>query len=203
MSPALCAPFDRNRQGLNLGEGAGILILESADSACRRGIRPDLRLAGYGSASDAYHLTAPRPDGSGLETALRVALSEAGITPGDTAFVNAHGTATRENDKVEGAVLARVFGRDVRFLSTKGLTGHTLGAAGALEAAFTAAALREGWIPASAGCVEPDPEIPASPVRERTAIHGRWAASTSLAFGGVNSAVIIGLADRRDGGNRS
>lgn len=187
-----CRPFDRERQGLNLGEGAGVLILETAASARRRGVTPRLCVAGYGAACDAHHLTAPRPDGSGLEAAIRVSLTDAGITPDEVCFVNAHGTATRDNDKVEGGVLARVFGPAIRILSTKGFTGHTLGAAGGLEAAFTALALREGWIPASPGFENQDAEIPIGAVRERTAISGRWAVSTSLAFGGNNASLVIG-----------
>jgi 3-oxoacyl-[acyl-carrier-protein] synthase II len=187
-----CRPYDRDRQGLNLGEGAGVLILESEASVRRRGVRPPAFVAGYGAACDAYHLTAPRPDGGGLQAALSVSLMEAGIQPADIAFVNAHGTATRDNDKVEGAVLARVFGPDIKLISTKGFTGHTLGAAGALEAAFTVMALRERWIPASPGFVNRDDEIPIGAVRERTALTGRYAVSTSLAFGGNNAALVIG-----------
>jgi 3-oxoacyl-(acyl-carrier-protein) synthase len=119
---------------------------------------------------------------------------EAKIEAGDVCFVNAHGTATRDNDKIEGAVFARVFGRGVEFLSSKGFTGHTLGAAGGLEAAFTTAALREGWIPPSAGFVHEDPEILMSPVQEKTAVTGRFAISTSLAFGGNNAAIVISRA---------
>ncbi len=193
-SPVLCSPFDRDRQGLNLGEGAGILVLETPASARRRGAAPGLAVYGFGSAADAHHLTAPRPDGSGLEAAIQEALAEASLTPADIDFINAHGTGTRDNDKVEGTTLARIFGERVRFLSTKGYTGHTLGAAGGLEAAFSGLALREGWIPASAGFREPDPEIPAMPVAEKTTVSGRFALSTSLAFGGSNAAVIIGIA---------
>jgi 3-oxoacyl-(acyl-carrier-protein) synthase len=156
-------------------------------------VAPTVTLAGYGLACDAYHMTAPRPDGSGLEAAIGRALAEAGLTPDAIAFVNAHGTATRDNDRVEGSVLARVFGPDVKVLSTKGYTGHTLGAAGALEAAFTAAGLREGWVPASAGFVNRDEEIPLAALRERTAVRGRYALSTSLAFGGNNAALVLGL----------
>ena len=148
-------------------------------------------LAGYGSAADAYHLTAPRPDGTGLKSALSKALDQAGITPDDVCFVNAHGTATKDNDHVEGTTLAQVFGTEMKVLSTKGLTGHTLGAAGGLEAVFTAMALREGWIPASAGFVNKDNGIPLAPVTEKTTIRGRYAVSTSLAFGGNNSALVI------------
>jgi len=192
LSDSTCAPFDRDRKGLNLGEGAGVLVLESEASSSSRRKEPQIYLSGYGSAADAYHLTAPRPDGSGLEASLRRAMSEAKIRPDDVCFVNAHGTATRDNDKVEGSVLKRIFGEEVRFLSTKGFTGHTLGAAGGLEAAFTAAALRTRWIPASAGFVQQDSEILLSPATEETSISGDFAASTSLAFGGNNAALVFG-----------
>jgi 3-oxoacyl-(acyl-carrier-protein) synthase len=194
LSDALCRPFDRDRAGLNLGEGAGVLVLETEESARRRGRKPELVLGGFGAACDAHHLTAPRPDGSGLEAALRKALARANADPSEVCFVNAHGTATRDNDSVEAAVLCRVFGRSVKFFSTKGYTGHTLGAAGGLEAAFTAAGLREGWIPPSAGFENPDPGIPITPVAERTGFRGRFAVSTSLAFGGNNAALVIGYA---------
>ena len=196
LSDSICAPFDRDRKGLNLGEGAGVLVLESEEIARKRGRQSLLRLAGYGSAADAFHLTAPIPDGSGLEAALNKAMSEAGIHAGDVCFVNAHGTATPDNDKIEGSVFRRIFGSEIKFLSSKGFIGHTLGAAGGLEAAFTAAALREGWIPGSAGFVQEDDEIHLSPVRETTPITGCFAVSTSLAFGGNNAAVVISRGSR-------
>ncbi|MBI4682731.1 MAG: beta-ketoacyl-[acyl-carrier-protein] synthase family protein [Nitrospirae bacterium] len=192
MSRDLCAPFDRDRKGLNLGEGAGVLVVETEQSAAKRGITSDLHLAGYGSASDSYHLTAPHPEGRGLEASINKALAYSGIGPQEIAFVNAHGTATPDNDAVEGRVLARVFGAGLKMLSTKGYTGHTLGAAGGIEAVFTAAALREGWIPASIGFTQRDNNIPIAPVRERTNINGRFALSTSLAFGGNNAALVLG-----------
>jgi 3-oxoacyl-(acyl-carrier-protein) synthase len=191
LSNSLCAPFDRNRAGLNLGEGAGILVLEREDFYIGRGRKPVLYLSGYGSAADAYHLTAPRPDGKGLESALRSAMYDSGISPEEVCFVNAHGTGTIDNDKVEGSVLSRVFGENIRFFSTKGYTGHTLGGAGGIEAAYTAAALKEGWIPASAGFACRDDEIPISPVTANTEIMGSFAVSTSLAFGGNNAAIVI------------
>ena len=197
VSDSLCAPFDRDRQGLNLGEGAGIVILETEFVARERGRDPSLFLTGYGLISDAYHLTSPHPDGVGLESALLKSLAEADITPQDVCFVNAHGTATRDNDKVEGMVLARVFGSDINVLSTKGYTGHTLGAAGGLEAVFTAATLREGWIPASAGFVNKDDEIPVTPVKQKTPVNGCYAISTSLAFGGNNASVVIACSKGR------
>lgn len=192
LNPGLCAPFDKNRKGLNLGEGAGLMVLESRDSAIKRGVEPRLFLAGYGLSGDAYHLTAPSPDGVGLRAAIAAALSEAAITPDQVSFVNAHGTGTQDNDQVEGKVLAEIFGPAVKFLSTKGYTGHTLGAAGGIEAVFAAAGLRDGWIPASAGFMDQDENIAIAPVRERTEIDGEYALSTSLAFGGNNAAVVIG-----------
>jgi 3-oxoacyl-(acyl-carrier-protein) synthase len=191
VSPEPCAPFDRDRKGLNLGEGAGIVILENTGHARKRGLKPELFLSGYGTAADAYHLTAPRPDGSGLESALKQSLAEADVEAEEVCFVNAHGTATRDNDKAEGNVLARIFGRSACVLSTKGYTGHTLGAAGGLEAVFTVLGLREGWIPASAGFQNQDPEIPITPVTSVTEVSGSYAVSTSLAFGGNNSALLF------------
>jgi 3-oxoacyl-[acyl-carrier-protein] synthase II len=196
VSREMCAPFDRDRKGLNLGEGAGVLVIETKESAERRGRPSGLCVLGYGSASDSYHLTAPRPDGAGLERAILKALSGPGIKPQDISFVNAHGTATQDNDLVEGKVLGRIFGTDLKMLSTKGYTGHTLGAAGGLEAVFTAAALRERWVPASAGFKDKDENIPLIPVRGKTDIKGDYALSTSLAFGGNNAAIVLGRREK-------
>jgi 3-oxoacyl-(acyl-carrier-protein) synthase len=192
VSPDLCAPFDRDRKGLNLGEGAGVMLIETKGSAEKRGAASDLYLSGYGSASDSYHLTAPRPDGAGLEAAIHKALAYSGIRPQEINFVNAHGTATPDNDVVEGRALHRIFGPGVKILSTKGYTGHTLGAAGGIEAVFACAALRDGWIPASIGFANKDENIPVVPVMEKTTINGCCALSTSLAFGGNNAALIFG-----------
>lgn len=197
INSGLCAPFDRDRKGLNLGEGAGVMVIEKKSVAQSRGMTSDLFLGGYGSLSDAYHLTAPSPDGVGLKASLRTALAEAGIAPRDVCFVNAHGTGTSDNDQVEGKVLEEIFGSELKMLSTKGYTGHTLGAAGGLEAVFTALGLREGWIPASAGFQNRDEAIPIAPVREKTTISGRYAVSTSLAFGGNNAAIVIGRGDTK------
>lgn len=185
-----CRPFDKNRSGLNLGEGAGVLILETEASAAARGKESSLILAGTGSAVDAHHLTAPHPEGRGLRRAISQALDMAGISTDQIAFINAHGTSTRENDKIEGATLADLFG-NIPILSTKGYTGHTLGAAGGLEAIFTALGLSEGWIPASAGFQTLDEEVGFFPTLGKTEISGRYALSTSLAFGGSNAAIVI------------
>jgi 3-oxoacyl-[acyl-carrier-protein] synthase II len=191
VSPDLCAPFDRDRKGLNLGEGAGVLVMETADSAQQRGKTSDLYLGGYGSGADAYHLTSPSPDGTGLKAAIHKALSDSRVAPQQVSFVNAHGTATIENDMIEGRVLKNIFGADLKMLSTKGVTGHTLGAAGGMEAVFTALCLRTGWIPASAGFTNMDEAISIVPVKEKTAVKGCYALSTSLAFGGNNAALIL------------
>lgn len=191
MSTQPCAPFDANRCGLNLGEGAGVVILESAGHAQARGRKPTIELAGFGAGCDAHHLTAPHPQGRGLQIAIQAALAQANIRPAKVAFVNAHGTATMDNDRVEGTVLADIFGDRVPFLSTKGYTGHTFGAAGGLEAVFTFLGLRERWIPASAGFSTQAPDIPIAPVRQTTPVHGEYALSTSLAFGGNNAAVLF------------
>ncbi len=189
-SDQLCAPFDRDRQGLNLGEGAGVLILEGQERLQERQVRARLRLGGYGASNDAYHLTRPLPDGAGLKRAIQTALDQAGVTVSDVAFVNAHGTATRENDRVEGRVLSNYL-PGVPVVSTKAYTGHTLGAAGAIEAAYSAAALLAGWIPVTAGYRQKDDEIPLVPTLERTVISKPSALSTSVAFGGNNAALVL------------
>ncbi|MDT8391086.1 MAG: beta-ketoacyl-[acyl-carrier-protein] synthase family protein [Lentisphaeria bacterium] len=193
LSDTPCRPFDRDRTGLNLGEGAGVVVLEKARTARTRGVRPSVACAGYGTYADAYHLTAPRPDGGALEKAVRRAMADARVAPGDVAFVNAHGTATPDNDRVEGATLARVFGPRICVCSTKGHTGHTLGAAGGIEAVFTVLALQNGWIPPTLGFENQDDDIPLSPTRTVTPLAGRHAVSTSLAFGGNNSALVFSL----------
>jgi 3-oxoacyl-[acyl-carrier-protein] synthase-1/3-oxoacyl-[acyl-carrier-protein] synthase II len=193
-----CRPFDRGRRGLNLGEGAALLVLEAEPVRKGRGRRARAALLGYGSACDAHHLTAPHPDGQGLKRALREALASAGASADQVAFVNAHGTGTPDNDRVESRTLAELL-PGVPFVSTKGYTGHTLGAAGAIEAAFTVACLERGRIPANAGFSEPDPELPARPVTEATAVAGSVALSQSLAFGGNNAVVVLGLGPGKAG----
>jgi 3-oxoacyl-[acyl-carrier-protein] synthase-1/3-oxoacyl-[acyl-carrier-protein] synthase II len=188
---AACRPFDRRRKGLNLGEGAAILVLES-EKLSGRWIHPPLAmLVGYGSASDAYHLTAPDPQGRGLRRAILAAMEESGMQANDLAFINAHGTGTLDNDAVESRVLSELL-PGVPFYSSKGFTGHTLGAAGAIEAAFTIASLNTGIIPPSAGYEEHDFDLPAHPVKKETAVVGRAALSQSLAFGGGNAVLIFG-----------
>lgn len=185
-----CRPFDRDRDGLNLGEGAGILILESGESARRRSARPLARVAGYGNAADAWHPTAPRPDGAGLRQAIRRALEKANIRPEDVAFVNAHGTATPDNDRVEGAAL-KAFFPEASIFAPKAHIGHALGAAGALEAVLTVQALLDGSLPPTPRFRSVDPAIGVIPTPVATAVRGRFAVSTSLAFGGNNACLVF------------
>lgn len=189
-----CKPFDRYRNGLNLGEGAAVFILESPEIWKKRQKRPHGAILGYGASADACHLTAPAPDGSGLKSAIAEALQSAGRQPHEIAFINAHGTGTIDNDRIESQVLADIFPK-IPFLSTKGYTGHTLGAAGALEAAFSIACLEQKQLPPSGGCTTPDEELPATPVTRVTSIGGTLALSQSMAFGGNNAVLVLGAGE--------
>ena len=192
-----CKPFDLNRKGLNLGEGAAIFILASEEILKETKKNPRAYILGYGSATDAFHHTKTRPDGKGLKLAIEEAMETSGTTPSDIAFINAHGTGTIDNDLVESRVLYEMF-PGVPFFSTKGYTGHTLGATGAIEAAFTIACLEKGRIPASVGFTTPDPEMPpAYPVQQNSAINGNTALSETLAFGGNNSVLILSTGEHR------
>jgi 3-oxoacyl-(acyl-carrier-protein) synthase len=187
-----CRPFDRERTGLNLGEGAGALVLEKQSIADERGSLPLAEVRGYGSFGDGYHLTAPHPEGRGLVRAVETALEQAGMTPSDIGFINAHGTGTPTNDRVEGSVIARVFPEGIPVCATKAFTGHTLGAAGALEAVFTVRNMLDGRLPPTPGFREQDPECFISPVRDLTLGQYYGAVSFSLAFGGTNSVLVFG-----------
>ena len=190
-SPVPCRPFDASRTGLNLGEGAAVVVLVREDSPLLATHPSDIALCGYGKSADASHITQPLPSGDYLEKAIRDALREAEIEPSQIGFVNAHGTGTEANDRVEGQTLARIFGETLRYHSTKGLTGHTLGAAGALEFVFTALMLRSGVAVRSHGFSQLAPELTIPPLIEDTSIEAHYALSTSLAFGGSNSALVV------------
>jgi 3-oxoacyl-[acyl-carrier-protein] synthase II len=188
--PSPCRPFDRDRRGLNLGEGAGVVVLESEQSLRERNGPIQAWLCGYGNASDAYHISAPEPTGKGLRRALDQALAEANLNPSDIDFINAHGTGTPENDRVEGRLFPEMF-PGVPFCSTKGFTGHTLGAAGGIEAVISVLCLQAKGIPANIGFEEADPDFAGRPVVENTPISGEYALSDSVAFGGNNVALIF------------
>lgn len=188
-----CKPFDQNRNGLNLGEGAGALILEPVPEKESLSFGHNCFVAGYGSACDAYHLTAPKPDGCGLKKALNQAMAQAeksDIDKSDIGFINAHGTGTRDNDKIEDLVLSKVL-PGVPYFSTKGYTGHTLGAAGAIEAVFTIEHLLNEKIPMSIGFSNQDETMESSPVQKAQKLSCKAAISESVAFGGNNSVLIF------------
>ena len=185
-----CKPFDANRKGLNLGEGAGIVVLESPAFMAGRMTCEQATICGYGTAADAHHLTAPHPQGLGLKKAIAEALEQAGLSTKDIAFINAHGTGTNNNDLAEAAVFNELF-PGTPIVATKGVTGHTLGAAGAIEAVFTMAHLATDKIPASPGFAIPDPKLDIVPTIQPKTVRGNVALSQSLAFGGNNSVLII------------
>lgn len=182
-----CMPFSLNRKGINIGEAAALMILSREPGP--------VRLAGVGETSDAHHISAPEPEGRGAEAAMRAALNQAGLPASAIDYINLHGTATEQNDQMESLAVARVFGPDTPCGSTKGLTGHTLGAAGALEAAFCYLALQrnDGQLPRQLGDAVPDPGLATlSQLGARTAGKPlRYAMSNSFAFGGNNISLIL------------
>lgn len=193
---APCRPFDHRRKGLNLGEGAAILVLASESLCDKVGLTPRGYVLGYGIAADAHHFTQPRADGLGLRRAQADALAQCGLPADAVTFINAHGTGTQGNDLAESKIFAEDFPA-VPFLSTKGYTGHTLGAAGPVEAAFTLACLERQLLPATAGFEVPDPDLPAIPTVANTPINGGVALSQTLAFGGSNSVLILGRGEAK------
>ncbi len=188
-------PFDAERTGFVLGEGAGVLVLEELEHALKRGAHIYAEIVGYGVTCDAYHMTAPRPDGSGGAKAMAMAIADAGITPEEVGYINAHGTSTHLNDAGETAAVKTVFGDHARKLamsSTKSMTGHMLGAAGAVEAIFTAMTLKDGYLPATIHYSVPDPECDLDVVpNEGRSADVRYALSNSLGFGGHNGSVLL------------
>lgn len=193
LSSTACKPFDRKRNGLSLGEAAAFLVLEPLASARARGASIFGLVTGWGCSADAYHLTSPHPEGVGAIAAMRAALEDAGCSPDQIDYVNAHGTATPANDKAEAVALRAVFGAKVPPVSsTKGVTGHCLGAAGALEAAISLLTIREGFLPGNVGMDEADPELGFAPLGPRT-IGGDVARvlSSSFGFGGNNTALVL------------
>ena len=178
-------PFSSERRGINLGEGAAFALIE------RRGEGP--RFLGAGESADAHHMSAPDPEGHGARLAMQAALADASASPKDIGYVNAHGTGTRLNDAMEAqAIRAVLGGADPIVVSTKGYTGHTLGAAGATEAVFVLEALCSGWTPASAGAEPVDPKLGIDVATERREQPLRLALSNSFAFGGSNVSLIFG-----------
>jgi len=192
-----CRPFNADRDGFVMGEGAAVLILESEEHAKARGAKVYAELAGYGATCDAYHITAPDPSGDGAVKAMEIALRDAGVEDKSTVdYINAHGTSTKLNDAMETTAIKRVFGdeqaRKINISSTKPFHGHCLGATGAIEAAITALAVKEGFVPATINYENPDPELdlnytPNVGVRRDI----RVAMSSSLGFGGHNGILVF------------
>lgn len=185
-------PFDKDRNGFVMGEGAGVLVLESLEHAQKRGATILAEVVGYGSNCDAYHQTTPTPDGSGAAKAIELAIKEAGISPEDVDYVNAHGTSTQANEKGESKAIVTVLGKDVPVSSTKSFTGHLLGAAGAVEAVATIEAIRHNYIPMTAGTRELSEDI------EANVVYGQgqeakleYAISNTFGFGGHNAVLAF------------
>jgi 3-oxoacyl-[acyl-carrier-protein] synthase II len=188
-------PFDAGRDGFVLGEGAGVLVLESEEHAKARGANIIVELAGYGATSDAHHVTQPHPEGEGAARAMKHAIDQAGMKVEDVSYVNAHGTSTPLNDKFETIAMKRVFGDHAYKMpisSTKSMTGHLLGAAGGIEAAFAVMSISESVIPPTINLEEPDPDCdlnytPHTPVRGRVPA----AMSNVFGFGGHNASLLF------------
>ncbi|MGH8093492.1 MAG: beta-ketoacyl-[acyl-carrier-protein] synthase family protein [Chthoniobacterales bacterium] len=190
-TPEKCRPFDAARSGLVLGEGAALLALENLEQAQARGAEILAEISGYGISTDNHHLTQPHPSGIGPRLAMERALQSAGLEPDEIGYINAHGTATPFNDAAEGKAIAELFGR-VPISSTKGMMGHSLGAAGAIETVFTILALRDGLLPANINFRVSDPgldlDIVANQVRS---VAVGAALSNSFGFGGTNASIVI------------
>ncbi len=196
-------PFDRERSGFVMGEGAGALVLESYEHARARGAHIYAEVLGYGANCDAYHITAPAPGGSGGAACMAMALTDAGVEAAQVGYLNAHGTSTPMNDACEAAAIHQVFADHAKTLlvsSTKSMTGHLLGAAGAVEAIFTVKALEEGFVPPTIGYQTPDPacDLDVVPNQGRRAAI-QIAMSNSLGFGGHNAAVVLKKWEDEDG----
>ena len=188
-------PFDKRRDGFVMGEGAGILVLEEYEHAVARGAKIYAEVAGYGNTCDAHHVTAPDPEAAGAARCVEIALKEAGITDDDTLYINAHGTSTPANDKTETAAFKRALGEkayDAYISSTKSMTGHMLGATGAVEAIVAALAVKNGIVPPTIGLEEPDPECDLNYVPNKAvAAPLTAAASTTFGFGGHNACIAL------------
>ncbi|MFZ5602164.1 MAG: beta-ketoacyl synthase N-terminal-like domain-containing protein [Pseudomonadota bacterium] len=182
-----CRPWDKKRDGINLGAAAGVALLE------RNPTSPDnLRLVGYGESCDGYHMTAPHPEGAGVELCMRQALATAGLQPGDIDYINAHGSATPMNDASEDSAIQRIFGRDMACSSTKGWTGHTQGAAGITEAIILLMSMRENLAPASLNTEELEEGMGCRILLQNEPMAIRYGLTNSMGFGGNNSTLIFG-----------
>jgi 3-oxoacyl-[acyl-carrier-protein] synthase-1 len=187
-----CRPFDAARDGISIGEAAGFALLEKADSY--EGIDSPVLLLGVGESNDAYHMSAPHPEGMGARLAMERALAAAGLRPKDIDYVNMHGTATKAGDAAEDCAVADLFGRETACSSTKGQTGHTLGAAGIVEALFSALAIQHDFIPGGAYTEVLDPTLRSRYLRRTETAVLRQIMSNSFGFGGSNCSLVLGRA---------
>jgi 3-oxoacyl-[acyl-carrier-protein] synthase-1 len=195
MDPAPCRPFDAQRNGLNLGEGAAYLLLERESDALKRNARIEAVLSGWCNANDAYHPTAPSPDGAGAMRTMRGALDQAGLQPSDIGYINAHGTATLNNDAAEAKAIEQLWaGKPPAFSSTKAFTGHTLAAAGAVEAIFSIWAMQAGFALPNLHWEHPMKEAGVRPVIRPEALTARHIMSNSFGFGGNNVSLVFSRA---------
>ncbi len=185
-----CRPYDAERNGISIGEGAAFALLERANAPATGSVL----LLGTGESSDAYHMSSPHPEGLGARLAMEAALRSAGLGTADIDYINLHGTSTPANDAAEGKAVAALFGQTVPCSSTKGATGHTLGAAGAVEAVICALALTDGFLPGSPGTQHLDPAIPIAYLHQGKAGRVRHALTNSFGFGGSNCSLILGVA---------
>jgi 3-oxoacyl-(acyl-carrier-protein) synthase len=201
ISPTGCHPFDAERDGIQLGELAAFIVLESGERVRERGVRPYARLAGSGASADAFHVVRPDGQGAGAVLALKRALVDAGLGPDDIDYINAHGTGTEQNDPVELAAITRVFGdraARIPISSTKSMLGHALGASGAAETIICALALRDGFLPPTAGLrspIEGYEGFDFIPNAARGGVRPRYIASNAFAFGGNNVVLILARPD--------
>ena len=190
-----CRPFDRDRDGFIIGEGAGIVVLEELEQARRRGAPIYAELVGYGMSADAYHITAPSENGDGALRVMQLALEKGGVRPDEVDYINAHGTSTPHNDRLETVAIKRCFGDHARRLaisSTKSMTGHLLGAAGGLEAGIAALAVHHQMVPPTINLDHPDPECDLDYVPHTSRrMPIRYALSNSFGFGGTNAALLF------------
>ena len=189
-----CRPFDESRKGLNLGEGAAYVVLESEESLHKRGVDPVAELLGYGNANDAFHQTASSPEGTGAFEAMRIALSSAGITPNQIDYINAHGTATENNDLSEGTGMKRIFGDYIPpFSSTKPFTGHTLAAAGSIEAVYSMMSIKNSIVWPNLNFSNPITSLNLTPeLKLKDQVNVKRVLSNSFGFGGNTSSLVIG-----------
>lgn len=193
--PTKCSiPFDKNRSGFVMGEGAAIVVLEELEHAKARGAKIYAEVAGYGTSSDAYHITSPAEDGAGAARAMTNAVEDAGIRPEEITYINAHGTSTHHNDLFETRAIKLAFGNhayDMKVNSTKSMVGHLLGAAGAIEFVTCVKEIQDSFVHATVGYTTPDEELDLDYCKEAVQMDVPYALSNSLGFGGHNASILL------------